>query len=356
MKPLIQFLKSERFFLRFATFTLISLYLVILAGSVVRATGSGMGCPDWPKCFGFFIPPTNPSDVYFQSNETYGKGRLIIVNDTLWRATADFVSGENFARSNWEKYPQHNYAKFIVKQTWIEYINRLLGALSDFSTLILLCLSLFRFRKDMLTSFLLVFGIFVLAFVGWLGKVVVDTNLKPLTISRHMFSAMIMVAIIIFVQQRIRKKYFAEGTHEISSMLRLSIFVALVLTVVQILAGVMVRQQIDTMHAAATDTSMRGNWIGQLDGKYLMHQLIALLTILYTAALFYLLRKSKPQGNLRKLMYVFLILVVVEYSVGVFMHNFSIPAFAQPLHLILVHLIFGVQFALLMKTSKTRIR
>ncbi len=354
MKPLIQFLQSERFFLRFATFTLISLYLVILAGSVVRATGSGMGCPDWPKCFGFFIPPTDPTEVYFQKQEEYGKGRLIIVNDTLWRAKADFISGENFERSNWEKYPQHNYAKFIVKQTWIEYINRLLGALSAFATLVLLGLSLFRFKKDMLTSLLLVFGIFVLAFVGWLGKVVVDTNLKPLTISMHMFSAMIMVAIIIFVQQRIRKRFFAESRHEISNVLKLGVVVALVLTITQILVGVMVRQQIDTIHAAAGESASRESWIGQLDGKYLIHQIMAMLTVLYTIALFYLLRKTKPVGNLRKLCYALLILIVAEYGVGVFMHNFSIPAFVQPLHLILVHLIFGVQFAVLMKTSVSK--
>ena len=63
--------------------SLILIYLVIIAGAVVRMTGSGMGCPDWPKCFGYIIPPTSASELEWTPEKTYEKGQVIIVDETL---------------------------------------------------------------------------------------------------------------------------------------------------------------------------------------------------------------------------------------------------------------------------------
>ncbi|MFM7726922.1 MAG: COX15/CtaA family protein, partial [Flavobacteriales bacterium] len=108
-----------------AQISLVLTFVVIVAGSVVRMTGSGMGCPDWPKCFGYLVPPTDEEVLFFKPQHAYEEGQMIVRNDTLWVANASFTSNQQFDRVYWHKYPKHDYAIFNVLHTWVEYVNRL---------------------------------------------------------------------------------------------------------------------------------------------------------------------------------------------------------------------------------------
>lgn len=340
----------DKLFLRLAGITLVVLYLVICAGSIVRATGSGMGCPDWPKCFGYYIPPTNPSQVEFHEDHFYKKKMMIIVNDTLWRASSDFTSADNFNRANWEKYPAHDYAKFYVQQTWIEYINRLIGALSSLFMTLLLVVALLRVRKDWPTLAILLLGMFVLAFVIWLGAVVVNANLAPQKITFHMMSSLVLLGVVIFTSTRVRVLTGKLQKHLVGEKLHWLLIFALLLTIAQIIFGTQVRQQIDTINDAM-DGMSRESWIAKLDSFYPLHQIIAIVVVLVNGTLFYLFRKSEPTGRTKNLVYGILLIILAEYAAGVFLHNFAIPAYAQPIHLVLAMILFGVQFALLVRTK-----
>jgi heme a synthase len=347
--------RIDRLFLRVGSITLFALYLVILAGSVVRATGSGMGCPDWPKCYGLLIPPTDSSQITYQAGEKYDKGRMIIRNDTLWRATTDLVSSAEFNRTQWEAYPEHNNAAIDITSTWVEAINRDLGALSGLFLLVMLVLGILRYKRDMPTIIWLCVGMVVLGFVCWLGKVVVDTNLAPYKISMHMFSALVMVAIVIAVNSRVRKQSSTPQEHLTTKPIRLLLIGLLALTLVQVYIGTQVRQQVDVLYKTTENTN-RESWIGELTGIYNAHQLMAIGIVILHIGLYWMLRKKAvqasrgQQSNSYRMALLLVIVLCIEYIAGVIMHRLAIPAWIQPVHLLMATVVFGLQFALFVNT------
>jgi len=312
--------------------SLILVYLVIAAGAIVRMTGSGMGCPDWPKCFGYWIPPTERAQLDWKADQEYRKGQVIILNEELRVANSDFKSSTVFKEEHWDFYTQHDYALFNAYHTWIEYLNRLLGALAGLAVLVMTVLSFWLSKKNTtypIVSFLILLG---MGFQAWLGKTVVDSNLVPYRISLHMGMALLIVLGLIFLRHTAQRKTFSIPAHP---FMKVVAGLAVLLTIFQIGLGTQVRQFVDLqMHEPA------GQWLDPAPLKFYVHRSLSLLVLAVHLILFWMLRKIKR--NVRVFNQI-IGLIGLEIFTGILMFYMDFPFSSQPLHLIIAALLFGAQ-------------
>lgn len=332
----------QKYFLNSAKIALILVYLVIAAGAFVRLTGSGMGCPDWPKCFGYYIPPTEQKELLFTAGKEYVKGQVIIKEETLLVAKTDFIAKTTFESANWEKYTKHDYAIFNPLHTWIEYINRLLGALAGIACIVTLILSFGYWKKKkkiILLSFLVCI---LIGFQAWLGKTVVDSVLSPIKITVHMLAALLIVAlqlVIIYAAQKNRKRTVFNAKFNVILML------SLLLTIIQIILGTDVREQVDTIAKTGAPEML---WLQNPSIIFYIHRSFSILVLVTNLYLFSL--NGKLALGFSKIKWVIFFISILIIS-GILMYYFAFPFGTQTLHVVIATLLFGVQFYMILESK-----
>jgi heme a synthase len=296
---------DNKSYLRYTWFILFMVFLVILAGGVVRMTQSGMGCPDWPRCFGRWIPPVSADQL-----------------------PADF---EKYLR---QQDIDHTFNPY---HTWIEYINRLLGALLGVFIIIHFVWTYRKFRKTnrllVLISLLLLLAVI---FQGWLGKKVVDHNLATVKITIHMVVALLIAALPLLIIYRLKLKQRVED-----KFLRIASVGLLLLLLVQVALGTQVREQIDEI-SKSLSYSQRELWISRLDNIFIIHRSFSWVI---AAGALLLSWKSRRYRSLRIHNLLILSLVLAAVIIGIVMAWYNIPAIAQPLHLIVASTLCLTVFA-----------
>jgi cytochrome c oxidase assembly protein subunit 15 len=296
--------------------TFILTFIVIIAGGIVRTTQSGMGCPDWPTCFGRWIPPTNASEL-----------------------PPDF-----------EKYlhKQDIDHTFNVFHTWIEYMNRLSGALLGWFAIIQV--ALLFFKRDILSvTYKLSLAYFaVVVITGLFGALVVKLNLANTSISVHLLLAIILLEIELAVLLSLQSKIAAI---QIDDKVKKMVFVFLIILLIQAVLGTRVRMYVDDV-SKALHYGDRGEWLADKPIGFLIHRSFSWI-VLVSALFMGWYCKNIPA--IRNKIYVLNVIILLSMLTGIILFYADMPAIAQPIHLLLASLAITQTISILLQTRTQKI-
>jgi len=310
MNPSIQ-----KKFRRLGILTIFAVYFVILVGGIVRASGSGMGCPDWPTCFGQLIPPTSEADLPENYHEIYAVG---------------------YANTD-----------FNVIKTWTEYLNRLTGVTIG----LLIFATLWASRAYLKTDkgvFYLTLSVFLLVGVqGWLGAMVVKSHLHPVMITTHMLLALFIVALLIYAIARSQNHSLQQiDISQLPRRFKAVLITAMGMTLLQVAMGTQVREAVDII-ALQHEYLDREYWRSSFPIIFYIHRSFSSLILFINLWLAWKIYQSVEKNSLLLKLAVGLMgLIVTAILAGMALDRLGIPPVVQPIHLLVANLIFGLQFFL----------
>lgn len=342
---------NDRLFIKLNLISIIAVYLLILVGGIVRSTGSGMGCPDWPKCFGNYVPPTSVNGLPENYKEIYSNKR----HEKNLRV-ASMMRGLGFERLA-NKITTDDSIRveqtFNPVKTWIEYINRLLGVLVGFFILASFIRS-FSFRKNHKKVFILsLMALLLVIFQGWIGSIVVSTNLLPGMITFHMLLAIGLIALLLSISFKVNVAKEKLEIKRENNAVKSILVACILLFLTQIILGTQVREAIDSI-ASSLGEAERVNWIDNLGITFYMHRTYSLIILaLHLLLVVKLFRGYNLVGRLSRYTVMLVLLITAEIVTGAVLAYFSLPFLMQPIHLFLALIIFGIQYYLLLVLAES---
>jgi cytochrome c oxidase assembly protein subunit 15 len=311
-------------FQRLALWTTATTYFLILVGGLVRASGAGLGCPDWPRCFGGWVPPMSAAELP----------------------------------------PQFDPLQFNPTLMWTEYLNRLLGVTVGFLVLGTAVSAWRHHRRDPRILWTTIAAVLLTGFQGWLGGRVVAHELAAWIVTVHMIVALVIVQMLLYVTVRTfpvhpstsASKHLSTSAPKhlsTSAPKHLSTFstVLILITLIQIALGTQVRSGVDAALDAGVARNAALATVGTLD---YLHRDAAFVTLLGSILLCFWLatRSQRPAMTLVRWSWVVLGLSVAQVATGVVMAYVSLMPGAQVVHLTLASLLLGAETVLLLVSWK----
>lgn len=296
--PVGVFQRSGRLFPFFAVGSLLTALLVITLGGVVRVTGSGLGCPDWPLCHGRLIPPPDA-------------------------------------------------------KAWIEYLHRLSVSLTSVFVILMAVTAVARegFRRG---SALPLLAPVLLVVQALLGAATVRLEINPGAALAHTVVAMTFVGTLAIVVTGVAPWATAIGRpvatelagHVRQRRVRWTLLALAVVTFLLILSGSYVYRAGAPLACvgypfcgtAAETASARG-----LQDIHMLHRYVALASMLLTGhALGVVARLRLETKRLWALMAAAAVMMALQVALGASNVLFTLPEWARLGHLVAASLVFAL--------------
>ncbi|MDG1046506.1 MAG: COX15/CtaA family protein, partial [Bacteroidia bacterium] len=213
------------------------IFMLFVIGGLVRSTGSGMGCPDWPKCFGQYVPPLSENELPDDYEEYYKKQRVTKTKRfTQLLQLFGFSDKANQIQQATQLNESH---KFNVVKAYVEYINRLWGALTGLIVFICTILSFYYLKKNLRIFIFTLLGFLAVFFNALLGAVVVNSNLIGGIVTAHFIAAFASISFFM-IARRLSSKSITINYP--GSWISISL---MIVATIQVIVGAFVRESFD---------------------------------------------------------------------------------------------------------------
>lgn len=315
----------------------------------MRSTGSGMGCPDWPKCFGGYIPPTDLAQLPKDYQQQYVKERA--QKNQKFAQTLDVFGFTDLAGRIRKDKSILIPEEFNVARAWTEYVNRLLGVLTGIALFLTFVFSLAYTRYSLSIPILSFVNLLLVYFQAWFGSIVVSSNLVAWIVTVHLLVALAILAIGIGTYYL--AKVYDKNRLVINPMVYIVTLIVLALSVIQIIFGSELREKIDSV-STHLQGGYRQDWVQGAGSIFIEHRSMAIFVLIGNVVLYALIRRLFSRHSIQQQLMSFTFLIIMlQIVTGILLSYLSLPPYAQAAHILLASLIFGAQFYLLLNLHKS---
>ncbi|MFC6316558.1 COX15/CtaA family protein [Corynebacterium gerontici] len=292
-------LQTSRMQALLAMLLMIAQGAITVTGSIVRVTGSGLGCNTWPNCH---------------------PGSLVPVD-----GAAPWV------------------------QQMIEFGNRLLTFVLV-AIAIALMLSVLNRRKEILFyAIAQIVGIVIQAVIGGIS---VHLDLKWWAVALHFLPSMVLVWLAAVLWVRVQEPDTGINHTVIPQTIRSLAFASAVLLSIVLVTGTMVTGA--GVHAGDTGVGMEGRLNVDLGLMAHIHAWIMYVYLAVTIVLVAALVAKKAPKRMQKTGWLLIVMIVVQAGVGILQFRMGVPRWTIPIHIGLCSFVVGT-CAVLWAYGKTRV-